>query len=85
MFVFYLKRPFLNFLFLNMKNTNNHLFLKIFSIFFLMNIFIYFLKKEISNEHLVLLGGDYPGIQMNGLPKGFRSEASVAITIAERV
>jgi pyrimidine deaminase RibD-like protein len=40
-------------------------------------------KKKIP-EHLALLGGDYPGIQMNGLPKGFRSEASVALTIAEK-
>jgi len=42
------------------------------------------LKNEITTEQLALLGGDYPGIQMNGLPKGFRSEASVAITIAKR-
>ena len=39
------------------------------------------LKTKIA-EHLPLLGGDYPGIQLNGLPKGFRSEASVAVTIA---
>jgi pyrimidine deaminase RibD-like protein len=28
-----------------------------------------------------LLGGDYIGIQMNGVPKGFQSEASVSVTI----
>jgi hypothetical protein len=33
------------------------------------------LKNKITAEHLELLGGDYPGIQMNGLPKGFRSES----------
>jgi hypothetical protein len=41
-------------------------------------------KNKITAEHLELLGGDYPGIQMNGLPKGFRSEASVAVTIAKK-
>ena len=30
------------------------------------------------------LGGDYPGIQMNGLPKGIRAEASINVIIAER-
>jgi pyrimidine deaminase RibD-like protein len=35
-------------------------------------------KPEIS-----LLGGDYNGIPMNGSPKGFRVEASVAVTIAK--
>ena len=42
------------------------------------------LKGKIAHEHFALLGGDYPGIQMNGLPKGFRLEASVAVTIAEK-
>jgi Pyrimidine deaminase len=42
------------------------------------------LKNKISREHLELLGGDYPGIQMNGLPKGVRSEASVAVIIAKK-
>jgi len=42
------------------------------------------LKGKIADEHAALLGGDYPGIQMNGLPKGFRFEASVALTIAEK-
>jgi hypothetical protein len=32
-----------------------------------------------------LLGGDYPGIEMNGLPKGLRLEASVAVTVAYKV
>lgn len=31
-----------------------------------------------------LLGGDYFGIEMTGLPKGLRSEASVTVTIAEK-
>ena len=42
------------------------------------------LKHKISPEYLELLGGDYPGIQMNGLPKGVRSEASVAVIIAKK-
>jgi len=42
------------------------------------------LKNKIAPEHLELLCCDYPGIQMNGLPKGFRSEASVAVTIAKK-
>jgi hypothetical protein len=32
-----------------------------------------------------LLGGDYPGIEMNGLPKGLRLEASVKIFVAHNV
>ena len=32
-----------------------------------------------------LLGGDYPGIEMNGLPKGLRLEASVRIFVAYKV
>lgn len=31
---------------------------------------------------LSLLGGDYPGIEMNGLPKGVQLEASVRVTVA---
>lgn len=31
------------------------------------------------------LGGDYPGIEMNGLPKGFQLEASVAVTVVYKV
>ena len=32
-----------------------------------------------------LLDGDYPGIEMNGLPKGLRFEASVKVRIADNV
>ncbi len=32
-----------------------------------------------------LLGGDYPGIEMNGLPKGLRLEASVNVIVASDV
>jgi hypothetical protein len=32
-----------------------------------------------------LLGGDFPGIEMNGLPKGLRLEAFVKITVAYKV
>jgi pyrimidine deaminase RibD-like protein len=32
-----------------------------------------------------LLGGDYPGIEMNGLPKGLQLEASVSVFIAHKV
>jgi pyrimidine deaminase RibD-like protein len=31
-----------------------------------------------------LLGGDYPGIEMNGLPKGLRFEASVKVVVADK-
>jgi pyrimidine deaminase RibD-like protein len=31
------------------------------------------------------LGGDYPGIEMNGLPKGLRLEASVKVTVAYKL
>jgi pyrimidine deaminase RibD-like protein len=34
---------------------------------------------------LSLLGGDFPGIEMNGLPKGLRLEAFVKITVAYKV
>ncbi len=34
---------------------------------------------------LSLLGGDYPGIEMNGLPKGLRLEASVNVNVAYKV
>jgi hypothetical protein len=37
----------------------------------------------LGKEALQFLGGDYPGIQMNGLAKGLRSEASINVTIAE--
>jgi len=32
-----------------------------------------------------ILGGDYPGIEMNGLPKGFQLEASVAVSVVYKV
>ena len=32
-----------------------------------------------------ILGGDYPGIEMNGLPKGFQLDASVAVTVVYKV
>jgi pyrimidine deaminase RibD-like protein len=34
---------------------------------------------------LSLLGGDYPGIAVNGLPKGLRLEASVSVFVAYKV
>ncbi len=34
---------------------------------------------------LSLLGGDYPGIAVNGLPKGLRLEASVTVFVAYKV
>ena len=34
---------------------------------------------------LALLGGDYPGIQMNGPPKGLRVEASVTVFVSYNV
>jgi hypothetical protein len=34
---------------------------------------------------LSILGGDYPGIEMNGLPKGLRLEASVSVFVAPKV
>jgi pyrimidine deaminase RibD-like protein len=34
---------------------------------------------------LSLLGGDYPGIAMNGLPQGLRLEASVRVIVAYKV
>ena len=40
--------------------------------------------KTILDNNPSLLGGDYPGIQMNGLPKGLRSEASVRVIIEKK-
>lgn len=40
------------------------------------------LKSRLSNEDVQRLWGGYPGIEMNGLPKGIRLEASVNLTIA---
>jgi pyrimidine deaminase RibD-like protein len=34
---------------------------------------------------LKLLGSDYPGIDMGGLPKGVRSEASAKVTVANKI
>lgn len=34
---------------------------------------------------LSILGGDYPGIEMNGLPKGFQLEASVAVNVVSKI
>lgn len=42
------------------------------------------LKGQIEDQHLSLLGGDYPGIQMNALPKGFRLEASVDVMVVPK-
>ncbi len=39
-------------------------------------------EKVRGKIDLSLLGGDYPGIEMNGLPKGLRLEASVRVRIA---
>ena len=36
-----------------------------------------------EHDQKALLGGDYPGIQINGLPKGIRSEAAVRVIIAK--
>lgn len=40
------------------------------------------LKGVLPEGNFHLLGGDYPGIEISGLPKGFQVEASVAVTIA---
>lgn len=42
------------------------------------------LKDRLDAEGMELLGGDYPGIHMIGLPKGLRSEASVSVYIAKK-
>jgi pyrimidine deaminase RibD-like protein len=41
------------------------------------------LTSMFSNEVAKQLWGGYPGIDMNGLPKGIRLEASVSVTIAK--
>lgn len=43
------------------------------------------LKEKLGDGSILLLGDNYPGIQMNGLPKGFRTEASVTLTIAKKL
>jgi len=40
------------------------------------------LTDKLAVEHRALIGGDYPGIPMIGLPKGLRLETSVDVTIA---
>jgi pyrimidine deaminase RibD-like protein len=44
-------------------------------------------RKRLSDQGIDIssLGGDYPGIQMSGLPKGLRLEASVPIFVAPKV
>jgi hypothetical protein len=42
-------------------------------------------EKLRDKVDLSLLGGDFPGIEINGLPKGLRLEASVTIFVAYRV
>jgi pyrimidine deaminase RibD-like protein len=42
------------------------------------------LKQKLSDDDMTLLRGDYIGIPMGSLPKGFRLEASVTVTIAEK-
>jgi hypothetical protein len=42
------------------------------------------IKHELPELNPELLGGDYNGIQMNGLPKGIRVEAAIRVTIAKR-
>jgi hypothetical protein len=44
-------------------------------------------RKRLSDQGIDVsaLGGDYPGIQMSGLPKGLRLEASVPVFVAPKV
>jgi len=42
------------------------------------------LKGKLNAADMKLVTWNYIGIQMNGLPKGFRSEASVIVTIAPK-
>ncbi len=42
------------------------------------------LKGKLTDEDKKLLGGHWVGIPMIGMPKGFRSEASVTVTIAAK-
>jgi len=42
-------------------------------------------EKLRSKIDVSLLGGDSPGIQMNGLPKGLRHEASVTVSVSYKV
>ena len=42
-------------------------------------------EKLLDKIDQSILGGDYPGIEMNGLPKGFRLEASVTVVVTPKV
>jgi hypothetical protein len=42
------------------------------------------LAAKLSQGDTTLLGGDYPGIPLTGLPKGISSEASVGVAVARR-
>jgi pyrimidine deaminase RibD-like protein len=43
------------------------------------------LLKDKLREDSHLLGGDYPGIEMNGLPKGIQLEASVSVRVVPKL
>ncbi len=44
------------------------------------------LREKLRGEiDLSILGGDYPGIEMNGLLKGFQLEASVAVKVVPKI
>ena len=44
------------------------------------------LREKFRGEiDLSILGGDYPGIEMNGLPKGFQLEASVSVRVVPNI
>jgi pyrimidine deaminase RibD-like protein len=42
-------------------------------------------EKSQGEIDLAILGGDYPGIEMNGILKGFQLEASVAVKVIPKV
>lgn len=42
------------------------------------------LKPKLSQDDMLLLGGDYNGIQMNGLPKGVQLEAAIRVNVAKQ-
>jgi pyrimidine deaminase RibD-like protein len=42
-------------------------------------------KMRDKINDLSILGGDYPGIEMNGLPKGLRLEASVKVVVSYKI
>ena len=44
------------------------------------------LRQKLRGElDLAILGGDYPGIEMNALPKGLQLEASVAVKVVPKI